>query len=371
MTEADLLYQLGTRAPESHSMAMDLPQIAGRTVVVSGAGGSIGSEICRQLTDQHAPARLILLELSEAALFEIDHELNNRAASAVEIIPVLADVRRRRNLRQLFERYDVHLVFHAAAYKHVPMMEHNPARAVDNNILGTVQFAECAREAGVERFIMISTDKAVHPTSVMGATKRIAEIYIQNLASSSDTGFIIVRFGNVLGSSGSVIPILRRQMENGGPLTITHPDMHRYFMTIAEAAHLTLCAGLHGKAGRIHILDMGDPISILAMAESMIAKSGKDIAIEFIGLRPGEKMHEKLYEDTERIAPTNMPGILEITSPAIDFAELKKQIFRLSRIAAREDHAAIKTFLQEILPGYQPMPFTAKKQSTNLMVPLP
>ncbi len=279
-------------------------------VMVTGAGGSIGSELCRQVS-RFSPACLVLVERFENALFEIHRELVNAYPDLV-ILPRIADVTDAVRMQHVFAEHCPSIVFHAAAHKHVPMMEANPGEAIKNNIGGTRVLADLADRSGVERFVLVSTDKAVNPTSVMGATKRVAEIYTQALAQRSKTRFVTVRFGNVLGSNGSVIPIFKQQIAAGGPVTITHPEMKRYFMTIPEASQLVLQAGAMGKGGEIFILDMGRPVKIVDLANDLIALSGldpSDIAIEFTGIRPGEKLFEELATDSERADTTAHPKI--------------------------------------------------------------
>jgi len=279
---------------------LDLDEIRsylkGKNVLITGAGGSIGSEICRQIVN-FAPAHMVILDNAETPLFHIDMELRSKAGN-VHITPTLSDIRDRAKIRQVFAQHKPDVVFHAAAYKHVPMLEHHPAEAFINNVLGTRNLADTAHTFGVERFVMISSDKAVNPANIMGATKRAAEMYVQHLSRKSSTNFITVRFGNVLGSNGSVIPIFRDQIEKGGPVTVTHAEVTRYFMTIPEATQLVLQAGSMGKGGEIFLLDMGEPVRILDLAEEMIRLSGlqpyEDIDICFTGLRPGEKLYEEL-----------------------------------------------------------------------------
>lgn len=275
-------------------------EVQGKTVLVTGAGGSIGSEICRQIL-KFRPDCLVLLGHGENSIYLIERELRELKLD-VELVPVIADIQDSNRLREVFMKYSPHLVFHAAAHKHVPLMESNPHEAVKNNIYGTKNLAEISNEYGVTRFVMISTDKAVNPTNVMGSTKRIAEMIIQNLAKKSRTKFAIVRFGNVLGSRGSVIPLFESQIEKGGPLTVTHPDMTRYFMTIPEASRLVIQAGTLADGGEIFVLDMGEPVKIVDLARNMIRLSGfteEQIPIKFSGIRPGEKMFEELLKDGE------------------------------------------------------------------------
>lgn len=275
-------------------------EVEGKTVLVTGAGGSIGSEICRQIL-KFNPDRLLLLGHGENSIYLIERELRE-AKIAAELIPVIADIQDVERLREVFVTYTPHLVFHAAAHKHVPLMEANPHEAVKNNIYGTKNVAEMADEYGASRFVMISTDKAVNPTNVMGSTKRIAEMVVQHLAKSSETKYAIVRFGNVLGSRGSVIPLFKSQIAKGGPVTVTHPDMTRYFMTIPEASRLVIQAGTLASGGEVFVLDMGEPVKIVDLARNMIQLSGfteEQIAIRFSGIRPGEKMYEELLKEGE------------------------------------------------------------------------
>jgi len=282
-----------------------------KVVMVTGAGGSIGSELARQIA-KFAPARLILFELNEYALYGIEQEfLNSTSKPAVSAI--VGDVRNPSRVRSVFSRFRPAVVFHAAAYKHVPLMEiDNAWEAAQNNVLGTLILARAARDHGAEKFVLVSTDKAVNPTNVMGATKRLSEEVCQALQAATGTRFVVVRFGNVLGSTGSVIPKFREQIARGGPLTVTHPDVTRYFMSIPEAAQLVLQAGWMGKGGEIFVMEMGDPVKISDLARDMIRLSGlndEDIRIEFTGLRPGEKLFEELLSDSERTLPTPHPKL--------------------------------------------------------------
>lgn len=275
-------------------------EVEGKTILVTGAGGSIGSEICRQIL-KFNPERLLLLGHGENSIYLIERELRELNLD-VEIIPVIADVQDVERLRNVFMTHSPHLVFHAAAHKHVPLMEANPHEAVKNNIYGTKNVAEMADEYGAARFVMISTDKAVNPTNVMGSTKRVAEMIVQNLAKKSRTKYAVVRFGNVLGSRGSVIPLFKEQIEKGGPVTVTHPDMTRYFMTIPEASRLVIQAGTLADGGEVFVLDMGEPVKIVDLARNMIKLSGfseDQISIAFSGIRPGEKMFEELLKEGE------------------------------------------------------------------------
>jgi FlaA1/EpsC-like NDP-sugar epimerase len=308
------------------------------TVLVTGAGGSIGSELCRQIA-RIGCRRLILVERGETALFDIERELVSERGFAPSV-PVLADVADRARMRRVFERYSPSVVFHAAAYKHVPLMEANPLESVRNNTLATKAIAEVAVELGAERFVLVSTDKAVNPKTVMGQSKALCEWIVEAYGARSDvpTRFVAVRFGNVLGSSGSVIPIFRRQIARGGPVGVTHPEMTRYFMTIPEAVSLVVQAGSIGRSGQVFVLDMGEPVSILELARNMIRLSGKepdrDVPIEFVGVRPGEKLHEELWGDGESVGATPHPKILAVTRPAIDAGWLEDELAELERLVA-------------------------------------
>ncbi len=294
----------------------DLDQVrvlaTGETVLVTGAGGSIGSELCRQLA-RLEPAQILLLDHSENSIFEVLAELSERFPT-VTAVPIVADVRDRERLRQVFEAYRPYSVFHAAAHKHVPLMESNVSEAVTNNVLGTRNVAEVSAEFGVEHLVLISTDKAVRPTNVMGATKRIAELIVQEVAQSHERKFVAVRFGNVLGSRGSVVPTFLRQIQAGGPVTVTHPEMRRYFMTIPESVQLVLQAGAIGQGGEVFVLDMGEPVKVEDLAKDLIRLSGLevgvDIDIRYTGTRPGEKLYEELFFDSESAIPTDHPKVL-------------------------------------------------------------
>ncbi|WP_347862263.1 nucleoside-diphosphate sugar epimerase/dehydratase [Salimicrobium sp. PL1-032A] len=286
-------------------------EIKGRTVLVTGAGGSIGSEICRQLL-RFSPERLVLLGHGENSIYTIHMELS-RLATKTELIPVIADVQDRARIRQVMEAYAPSHVYHAAAHKHVPLMECNPSEAIKNNVIGTRNVAEAADLSGVATFVLVSTDKAVNPPNVMGATKRLAEMTVQMMSRQSATKFTAVRFGNVLGSRGSVVPLFKQQIERGGPVTVTHPDMTRYFMTIPEASRLVLQSGALAKGGEIFVLDMGEPVKITDLARNLIHLSGfteEEIPIEFSGIRPGEKLYEELLSAEEVYREPVFPNIL-------------------------------------------------------------
>jgi FlaA1/EpsC-like NDP-sugar epimerase len=309
--------------------------ITGETVLVTGAGGSIGSELCRQLT-RLGPQRLVLVELGETALFEIERELvDERGFTAA--VPVLADVGNETKMRQVFDKYKPGVVFHAAAYKHVPLMEANPLESVRNNALATKAVADVAIDHGAKRFVLVSTDKAVNPKTVMGQSKAVCEWVVESYGARDDisTRFVAVRFGNVLGSSGSVIPIFRRQIEKGGPVTVTHPEMTRFFMTIPEAASLVIQAGAIGGEGHVFVLDMGEPVKIVDLAEQMIRLSGKDVdevGIHFVGARPGEKLHEELWGPGETVVATPHPKIRRVTGPVVDAVWLDDELGDLGRL---------------------------------------
>jgi FlaA1/EpsC-like NDP-sugar epimerase len=327
-------------------------------VLVTGAGGSIGSELCRQIC-RFDPSCLILYERAESPLYEIDLELRTDYPE-VKVVPILGDIRDRSQLSRALSDYRPQVVFHAAAYKHVPMMELQPWKAVRNNILGTRNVMDVSREHGVERFVLVSSDKAVRPANVMGASKRVAELLVQNQngCGLSSTKFITVRFGNVVGSVGSVVPLFKKQIERGGPVTVTHPDVTRYFMTIPEACQLILQAGAMGEGGEIFILDMGTPVKIVDMAKDLIRLSGfepdVDIKIEFVGLRPGEKLFEELITSGEGIVPTSHEKILVLRGQTCDQDRLNRVIEDLTKLAEEQNGAGIREKLQEIVEDYSP-----------------
>ncbi len=306
-----------------------LEQIENKTILVTGAGGSIGSELCRQVV-KFKPRRLVLLGHGENSIYLINEELNKKLLGSVEIIPIIADVQDRDRMFEQMLKYQPDIVYHAAAHKHVPLMEYNPTEAIKNNIIGTKNTAEAALNAGVSRFVLVSTDKAVNPPNVMGATKRVAEMVIQALdKESTTTRFVAVRFGNVLGSRGSVIPKFKQQIEAGGPVTVTHPDMTRYFMTIPEASRLVIQAGALAKGGEIFVLDMGEPVKIVDLAKNMIRLCGfkeNEISIEFTGIRPGEKMYEELLDEKEIHPDQIYPKIYIGKANTIELSKIEEQI---------------------------------------------
>ncbi|KXA65446.1 putative epimerase/dehydratase WbiI [Veillonella atypica] len=327
--------------------------IRDKVVLVTGAGGSIGSEICRQIM-RVGPKQLLLLGHGENSIYLINQELKNIYKDG-PIIPIIADIRDKQQLDQIFTQYNPQVVFHAAAHKHVPLMEIQPMAAVLNNIYGTRNVADVAGRHGVERFVMISTDKAVNPTSVMGATKRVAEKVIISMNDTYDTKYITVRFGNVLGSRGSVIPLFKKQIEAGGPVTVTDPEMTRYFMTIPEASQLVLQAGAMGKGGEVFLLDMGEPVKIIDLARNMIRLSGlepdKDIHIKITGLRPGEKKYEELLTSEEGTNRTNHTKIFEA---ALDTVDRDWLIEKISTFDSCETDMDVIGVLQDIIPTYTP-----------------
>ncbi|HEY7561342.1 MAG TPA: nucleoside-diphosphate sugar epimerase/dehydratase, partial [Gaiellaceae bacterium] len=339
------------------AIELDVPSIASyvseATVLVTGAGGSIGSELCRQIAALGA-RKIVLVDHAESALVEIERELQ-RDRGFTATVPALADVRDPAKVRRLFERHHPSVVFHAAAYKHVPLMEANPLESVRNNVLGTRVVAEIAAEHGAKRFVLVSTDKAVRPKNVLGQTKAICEWIVESAAAREGNGtrFISVRFGNVLGSSGSVIPLFRRQIERGGPVTVTHPDMERYFMTIPEAVQLIIQAGAIGESGDVFVLDMGKPVRIVDLAHNMIRLSGKepgrDISLEFIGVRPGEKLHEDLWGEDEESVPTVHPKILRAACPPVDPAWLDAELADLDRLVEAGETAEVVSRLGEMV----------------------
>jgi FlaA1/EpsC-like NDP-sugar epimerase len=327
--------------------------LSGETVLVTGAGGSIGAELCRQIA-RIGPARLVLVEHSEAALFDIERELvGERDFSAVAT--VLGDCGDRAKMSQVFERYKPGVVFHAAAYKHVALLEANPLEAVRNNTLATRVMADVAVEYGTQRFVLVSTDKAANPKNLLGQSKALCEWIVEAYGHRKDisTRFVAVRFGNVLNSSGSVIPIFRRQIEKGGPVTVTHPEMTRYFMTIPEAVSLVVQAGAIGGRGQVYVLDMGEPVKILDLAVNMIRLSGRDpktdIAITFVGVRPGEKLHEELWTEGETVGPTSHPKILRAARPPIDGDWLDEGLGDLERMVERGETLDVVSRLTAML----------------------
>ena len=334
------------------------PLLEGKRVLVTGAGGSIGSELCRQIA-RYQPATLILFERYENGLFALDLELRAQYPK-ITIIPAIGDVTVHERVVEVLQQTDPDLVFHAAAHKHVPLMELNPKEAVRNNVLGTKTVAEASLASGVDRFVLISTDKAVNPTSVMGATKRVAEDLMQSLSHRGQTKFTVVRFGNVLGSNGSVVPLFADQIRRGGPLTVTHPEIKRFFMTIPEAVQLVLQASLLGQGGEVFVLDMGEQVKVVDLARNMIVLSGlvpdQDIQIVYSGLRPGEKLYEELFEETEQVEPTPHAKIQRaISASAIQSDHIDRSIAHLEDAVSHGDDDELIRRLNEAVPTYTPM----------------
>jgi FlaA1/EpsC-like NDP-sugar epimerase len=329
--------------------------LEGRRVLVTGAGGSIGRELCRQIARRN-PSELVLLGHGENSIFEILLELQSNYPT-LKIIPVIADIRNAQRLNSIFTERQPQVIFHAAAHKHVPLMEANPVEAVTNNIFGTRNLVQSALEHGIERFVLISTDKAVRPSSVYGATKRIAEMIVLDAAQKNGRAFTVVRFGNVLGSRGSIIPIFKNQIANGGPVTVTHPDMYRFFMTIPEAVYLVLQAASMGAGGEVFVLNMGKPVRIVDLAEDLIRLSGlephKDIEITFTGIRVGEKLVEELWEEDTPLADTSHPDVfrLDQDNAALPQLDLTKAIEQLSTLSLSSQPEAIAQFLDDLIPG--------------------
>ncbi|WP_420830598.1 polysaccharide biosynthesis protein [Cohnella algarum] len=350
MRDVDVEDLLG-RDPVKTDLVGIAEYVEDKVVLVTGAGGSIGSELCRQISP-FRPSRLLLLGHGENSIYNIEMELK-RNFPHLHIEPIIADVQDRARIDYVFDLYRPQVVFHAAAHKHVPLMEKNPSEAVKNNVFGTQNVADSADKYGVDRFVLISSDKAVNPTSVMGATKRIAEMYVQSLNVHSKTKFASVRFGNVLGSRGSVIPLFKKQISAGGPVTVTHPDMVRYFMTIPEAVQLVIQAGALSKGGEIFILDMGEPVRILKLAEDLIRLSGYepyvDIDIEFSGIRDGEKLYEELLTAEEGATKTQHERIYIGKPSIISQKELDLEFSRLERVIG-EEPKVVKDAIESLVP---------------------
>jgi FlaA1/EpsC-like NDP-sugar epimerase len=333
-------------------------ELTNKVVLVTGAAGSIGSEIVRQLA-RFAPEKIILLDQAESALFDFEYELNANFKdyfNQTKVVIVVADVTDELRLRKIFREHRPNIVFHAAAYKHVPMMENNPYEAVKVNVLGTKNVADLSVEFDVTKFVMVSTDKAVNPTNVMGATKRLAEMYTQSMNGLGTTRFIITRFGNVLGSNGSVIPLFTKQIKAGGPVTVTHPEITRYFMTISEASQLVLEAGTMGNGSEVFVFDMGQPVKVVDLAKKMIQLSGfeegRDIKITFSGLRPGEKLYEELLNDNENCLPTHHPKIMKASVPPHSFVEMEIALNEIQKLLLNDTNTAIIKKIKYYVPEY-------------------
>ena len=341
------------REPISLDINRIIDYVAGRTVLVTGGGGTIGSELCRQIAE-HDPKRLVIFDIYENNAYDIQNELR-RKYPELDLVTLIGSVRDSKRLESVFKTYRPDIVYHAAAHKHVPLMEDSPNEAIKNNVFGTLKTAQCADKYGAKKFVLISTDKAVNPTNIMGASKRMCEMIIQSYNKRSETEFVAVRFGNVLGSNGSVIPLFKKQIEAGGPVTVTDPDIIRYFMTIPEAVTLVLQAGVSAKGGEIFVLDMGKPVKILTLAENLIRLSGftphKDIKIEFIGLRPGEKLYEEMLMAEEGLKETENK-LIHIGQP-IEFDE--NEFFTALddlRKAMYDDSVDMRAIVSGIVPTY-------------------
>lgn len=336
-------------------IASIISYVKDKVILITGGGGSIGSELCRQIA-AHEPRMIIIVDICENYAYEIQQEMK-RKFPELELVVLIASVRNTNRMNAIMQQYHPDIVYHAAAHKHVPMMEESPNEAIKNNVFGTLKTAEAAAQNGVKRFVMISTDKAVNPTNIMGATKRICEMIVQSFNRKYETEFVAVRFGNVLGSNGSVIPLFRKQIEDGGPVTVTHPDIVRYFMTIPEAVSLVLQAGAYAKGGEIFVLDMGEPVKILDLARNMIRLSGyvpdEDIKIVFTGLRPGEKLYEELLMEEEGMHQT--PNELIFIGRPIEFDEVSfyQNLEKLRELSYEED-GDVREMIKELVPTYRP-----------------
>ncbi len=340
--------------------------VTGKTVMVTGGGGSIGSELCRQIA-KHNPKRLIIVDIYENNAYDIQQELKI-SNPELDLVVLIASVRNSLRIDQIFEEYRPNIVYHAAAHKHVPLMEDSPGEAIKNNVFGTYKTAKAADKYGAEKFVLVSTDKAVNPTNIMGASKRVCEMIIQMMNEESETDFVAVRFGNVLGSNGSVIPLFKKQIEMGGPVTVTDPEIIRYFMTIPEAVSLILQAGAYAKGGEIFVLDMGEPVKIVDLAKNLIKlsglKVGEDIEIVFTGLRPGEKMYEEMLMDEEGLKST-ANNLIHIGKPLeFDKAEFKRELDELD-VLSRQEPDKVKEFVSKIMPQYKPESTESGTKSTE------
>ena len=354
LKEVDVNDLLG-REPVGVDLSSILGYVSGKTVLVTGGGGSIGSEICRQVAE-HNPKRLVIVDIYENSAYDIQNELKNRFPY-LKLVVLIASVRNTRRIDMIFEKYRPDIVYHAAAHKHVPLMEDSPNEAVKNNVLGTWKVVQAADRWKTKRFVMISTDKAVNPTNIMGATKRICEMIVQTYNNRSETEFVSVRFGNVLGSNGSVIPLFKKQIEQGGPVTVTHPEIIRYFMTIPEAVSLVLQAGVYAKGGEIFVLDMGEPVKIVDLAKNLILLSGHrpddDIPIVYTGLRPGEKLYEEILMEEEGLQDTENK-LIHIGRPIkIDEEKFLTQLKNLADYVVQEPDD-IRKRVQEMVTTYHP-----------------
>ena len=352
-TQRDFLLHRPQIEPNLETVA---PQIRGKRVLITGAGGSIGSELCRRMVE-YGPEQLVLLGRGENSIFEIDIELRDKGYAAC-LAPVIADVRDKGRLERVYKEYRPQLVFHTAAHKHVHLMERHPDEAVRSNIFGTLNVARMALEHGAEAFVLISSDKAINPTSVYGATKKASEYIVQSLVGQGETRFVVVRFGNVIRSRGSIIPLFERQIRQGGPVTITHPQMTRFFMSIPEAAYLVLQSGAVAESGQVCVLDMGEPVKIVDLAHNLIEMAGLqldiDIEIKFIGPRPGEKLVEEVVHAAECLRPTQWEKILLDEPDQIDFDCFYQRLKELEICAAAGENERLVALLRKLVPAYAP-----------------
>lgn len=359
------------REPVQLDRSLISETVRGKTVMVTGAAGSIGSEICRQLA-QYQPKRIVGVERAESDLYRLELEMKDRAPD-IEFVPQIADIRDRSSVEHAIQRYSVDSIFHAAAYKHVPMMEAHVVEAIENNVFGTQVVVEAAYRCGVSSFLMISSDKAVNPTNIMGATKRVAELIVSSMPPRQQgrtTKFVSVRFGNVLGSNGSVVPLFKQQIAAGGPVTVTHPEIRRYFMTIPEAVELVLQASTMGHGSEIFVLDMGEPVKIVDLARNMIRLSGHepdvDVEIRYTGLRPGEKLFEELIIEGENILPTFHQKIKIFRNAGLDRDEIERGLTRLAECIVRRDELGAVRELANLVPEYTPDSSWRERIKTNV-----
>ena len=344
------------REPVETDLAAVAELATGETVLITGAGGSIGSELCRQIA-RLAPSRLVVLGHGENSIFDVLHELKGGFPD-ISIVPIIADVRDRKRVAAVFEAYKPHAIFHAAAHKHVPLMEENVIESITNNIFGTLNVVDAALASNCKHFVFISTDKAVRPTSVMGATKRVAELIVQHAAQKYERNFVSVRFGNVLGSRGSVVPTFLRQIRSGGPVTVTHPEMQRYFMTIPESVQLVLQAGALGRGGEVFLLDMGEPIRIVEIATDLIRLSGltvgTDIEIRFTGIRPGEKLYEEMFFSAENVLTTDHPKVLRARNGILPDGVMRRIQGLVDAAEAEHRDEELRQLLRSLVPDFHP-----------------
>lgn len=370
MRDVDLKDLLGREEVELDKIGVS-SYLEGKTVLVTGGGGSIGSELCRQIAN-FKPKKLLILDIYENSAYDIQNELRMNYKD-LDLFTIIASVRDKKRIRKIFKEYNPDVVFHAAAHKHVPLMEDNSEEAIKNNVVGTLNVCEVCDEFNVDKFVLISTDKAVNPTNIMGATKRLCEMIVQAMNKKSKTDYVAVRFGNVLGSNGSVIPLFKNQIKNGGPVTLTHKEIIRYFMLIPEAAQLVLQAGAFAKGGEIFILDMGEPVKIYDLAKKLIKLSGYepevDIKIEVTGLRPGEKLYEELLMNEEGLTETDNSKIFIGIPSEFDINELKSKIHDLLKVAVNEDKESLKVKMKEVVPTFkEPDEANSEKKIASLAI---